>query len=260
VKVENQGSQLTQVHLENGHWNIANAGITCCCVSLSVHPSVTSQCSTETAKCRIMQTAPHNSPVTVVFWCQKSLQNSNRVAPSGGTKCRWGRLNAGTVAENGNFRHKALSTWLSCKFITLSVHIICLQHIRSDAAWSAGLSATADPCCTHTCWMMVTMSSCVMILTAQHIWCWEGCTTTILGCCDCQQSLGFRYRAACSIRCGEQWWLSGQWKGELLQLFCAVLCTTVVHDDTHTYTTVIAVLTDDCWLRFRFLWVFLHVS
>jgi len=32
------------------------------------------------------------------------------------------------------------------KFITLGVHLICLQHVRRDAARRAGLSATADPC------------------------------------------------------------------------------------------------------------------
>ena len=29
----------------------------------------------------------------------------------------------------------------------LSVHLICLQHVRRDAARRAGSSATADPCC-----------------------------------------------------------------------------------------------------------------
>jgi len=28
----------------------------------------------------------------------------------------------------------------------MSVHLICLQHVRRDAARRAGLSATADPC------------------------------------------------------------------------------------------------------------------
>jgi len=30
--------------------------------------------------------------------------------------------------------------------ITLSVHHICLQHIRCDAAHNMGLSVSADPC------------------------------------------------------------------------------------------------------------------
>jgi len=53
---------------------------------------VTSQCSTETAKCRITQTMPHDSPGTLVFFCQRSWQNSNGVKANGGAKCRWGRL------------------------------------------------------------------------------------------------------------------------------------------------------------------------
>jgi len=43
--------------------------------------SVTCRCSTETAKYRIRQTMPHDSPGTLVFWYQRSQQNSNRVSP-----------------------------------------------------------------------------------------------------------------------------------------------------------------------------------
>jgi len=43
---------------------------------LSVHLSITSQCSTETAKHRIPQTMPHDSSGILIFWCQKSQQNS----------------------------------------------------------------------------------------------------------------------------------------------------------------------------------------
>ena len=38
----------------------------------SVRPSVTSRCSTKTAKRRITRTTPHDSPGTLVFWCQRS--------------------------------------------------------------------------------------------------------------------------------------------------------------------------------------------
>jgi len=44
---------------------------------LSVCLSVTSRCSTETAKRRITQATPHDSTGTLVFWCLKSRQNSN---------------------------------------------------------------------------------------------------------------------------------------------------------------------------------------
>ena len=54
-------------------------------------------------------------------------------------------LNAGVVAENCHFRREAVSTYLGCKFITLSVHLICLQHIHHDAARRMGLSVTAKP-------------------------------------------------------------------------------------------------------------------
>jgi len=62
----------------------------CLSVCLFVHPSVTSRCSTKTAKRRITQTAPQDSPGTLVFWCQRSPRNSTGVTPYGGTKCRWG--------------------------------------------------------------------------------------------------------------------------------------------------------------------------
>jgi len=35
---------------------------------------------------------PHDSPGTLIFWCQISCQNSKGVTPNGGAKCRWGRL------------------------------------------------------------------------------------------------------------------------------------------------------------------------
>jgi len=56
------------------------------CVRLSVHLSVTRQHCTEMAKHRITQTTPHNSLGTLVFWCQRSGRNSDRVTPNGGTK------------------------------------------------------------------------------------------------------------------------------------------------------------------------------
>jgi len=56
----------------------------------SVRPSVTSRSSTKTAKRRITQTTPHDSPGTLVFWSQRSPRNSTGVTPYGGAKCRWG--------------------------------------------------------------------------------------------------------------------------------------------------------------------------
>ena len=54
------------------------------CVCLSV---ITSQYCIKMDEHRIM---PHNSPGTLVFWCQRSSWNSNGVAPSKSAKCRWG--------------------------------------------------------------------------------------------------------------------------------------------------------------------------
>jgi len=56
---------------------------------LSVRPSVTSRCSTKTAKHRITQTTPHDTPGSLVFCCQRSPRNSTGVTPYEGAECRW---------------------------------------------------------------------------------------------------------------------------------------------------------------------------
>jgi len=48
--------------------------------------SVTSRCSTKTAKRRIKQTTPHDTPGTLVFWCQRSPRNSTGVTPYEGAE------------------------------------------------------------------------------------------------------------------------------------------------------------------------------
>ena len=62
------------------------------CVCVSVCVSVTLRYCIKTAKRRITQTTPHDSPMTLVFWCQRSCRNSNGITPYGGDKCRWGGL------------------------------------------------------------------------------------------------------------------------------------------------------------------------
>jgi len=54
-----------------------------------VRPSVTSRHCIKTAKHRITQTTPHDSPRTLVFWCQKYPRISTGVIPYGNAKCRW---------------------------------------------------------------------------------------------------------------------------------------------------------------------------
>jgi len=63
------------------------------CLSVSVCLSVTSRCSTKTAKRRITQTTPHDSPGTLVFWYQRSTRNS-----TGSPSAR--APNAGAVGQN----------------------------------------------------------------------------------------------------------------------------------------------------------------
>jgi len=60
----------------------------------------------------------------------------------GWVKCRCGSCKLAT------FDAKRCQLSSDRKFITLSVHLICLQRVRYDAARRAGMSATADPCVT----------------------------------------------------------------------------------------------------------------
>jgi len=100
-------------------------------VHLSVRPSA-SRSSTETAK-RITQTTPHDGPGTLVFCCRKARQNSNGITPNENVKGRWGRLNAGAVAE-----YWRLSTQSVVNLAWSQVYHTCLQHVRRDAAHRAG--------------------------------------------------------------------------------------------------------------------------
>jgi len=106
----------------------ASAGISC--HRVSVCPSVTSRCFTETVKRRITRTTLHNSPET--------RQNSNAVTPNGGTKCKWGRLNAGAVAEN-NWRpltRNVVNLVRSQVYHTVSTLFVCSTFaVMQRVAW-----------------------------------------------------------------------------------------------------------------------------
>ena len=114
------------------------------CVCLSA----ISRCSTETAKRRITQITPHDSPGTLVFKCRRSRQSSTGVTPNGGAAYRWGRLKLATFEKQFAITRKrrpsqASSTQFGRKFITLSIHL-CLQQVYRDAARRSGSSATAE--------------------------------------------------------------------------------------------------------------------
>jgi len=65
-------------------------------LAMALCPSLTSRSSTKTAKRRITQTTPHDSPGTLVFGCQRSPRNSTGITPCGGAKCRWGGSKSAT--------------------------------------------------------------------------------------------------------------------------------------------------------------------
>ena len=71
----------------------------CVCVSVTLRYCI------KTAKCRITQIMPHDSPLILVFWRKSSWQNLNEINPYGGDKCRWGGLKLVT------FHEKRAITW-----------------------------------------------------------------------------------------------------------------------------------------------------
>jgi len=73
------------------------AVVVCLCVCVCVCLSVTLRI--KTAKRRITQITPRDSPLTLVFSCQSSLRNSNGITPYEGDKCRWGGLKFVTFDE-----------------------------------------------------------------------------------------------------------------------------------------------------------------
>jgi len=58
--------------------------------------SVTSRCSTEMAKHRIVQTTPHNSQGTLSFFMPKSSAKLKQDHPNRRAKCKRGRLKLAT--------------------------------------------------------------------------------------------------------------------------------------------------------------------
>jgi len=73
--------------------------VMCLCVSVCVCVCLTLRYCIKTAKRIITQTTPHDSRMTLVFWCQRSWRNANGITPYGGDKCRWGGLKLVTFYE-----------------------------------------------------------------------------------------------------------------------------------------------------------------
>ena len=87
---------LTVIFTARCHASAVLAMGLCLCLCLSVCLSVTSRSSTKTAKRRITETKPHDSPGTLVFWCQRSPRNSTGVTPYEGAECRGGGSKSAT--------------------------------------------------------------------------------------------------------------------------------------------------------------------
>jgi len=71
----------------------------------------------------------------------RSWQNSNGVmpTPNAGIKCRWGRINAGAVAENWRLLTRSIVSLARLQvYYTERVHVICLQHVHRSVSTSRG--------------------------------------------------------------------------------------------------------------------------
>ena len=71
----------------------------CVCVCLCLCLSVTSRSSTKTAKRRITQTTPHDTPGSLVFWCQRLPRNSTGVTPYRGHQMQVGWVKIGDFRQ-----------------------------------------------------------------------------------------------------------------------------------------------------------------
>jgi len=110
---------------------LASAGISCRRVSVCL--SITSQCSTETAKCSITQIMPHDSPGT--FLTPKISAKLKQDHPNRGAKCRCHRLNAGVVADNWRLSMQSVVNWAQSQ-VYHTEHPCSLFAARSP--WCSG--------------------------------------------------------------------------------------------------------------------------
>jgi len=82
------------------------------CVCRSIRPS--RRYCIKTARCRITQIPPYDSPGTLVFRFQKSRRNSNKITPTGAP-------NRGEVDLNGDFRPLFRYISETCKIETVTI-------------------------------------------------------------------------------------------------------------------------------------------
>jgi len=109
------------------------------CVCLSV----TSRCSTKTAKRRITQITPHDSPGTLVFWSYRSARNSTGVTSYEGAECRWGGSKSVTFSQITGYmsktvqdrsNRKSYADWWHCRWpwVPPNHPIFCILHRHSQ--------------------------------------------------------------------------------------------------------------------------------
>ena len=127
---------------------------------LSVRPSVTSRCSTKTAKRRITQITPNDIAVTLVFCCQRSRRNSTGITLCEGAKCTWGSgghtggasgavhqgprpLRAHQQRPDSNFFEKLTLSYSDFVHCWRPAHQLCNEQFR-NAANRTAVSLSSD--------------------------------------------------------------------------------------------------------------------
>jgi len=106
-------------------------------VSVCMCVSVTLRYCIKTAKHRITQIMPHDSPLTLVFWHQSSLRNSKSITPNGGDKCRWGGLKFVTFDKKLRYKSKTVQDRRIVS-IKIKQEVVCALsngYVSDDLGW-----------------------------------------------------------------------------------------------------------------------------
>jgi len=109
----------------------------CICVCVCVCVSVILLYCIKTAKRRITQIMPHDSPGTLVFWYQSSRRNSNGITPYGGDKCRWGGSKIGHSRQKTRYNSKTVQ-YRRVVSIKVESEVICSLsngHVSDHLRW-----------------------------------------------------------------------------------------------------------------------------
>ena len=104
-------------------------------VSVCVCHKSPSRCSTETAKRRITQTAPHDSPGNLVYWRQRSPRNFTGAQPVWGRQMQVGWVKIGDFRQITGYISKTISSDTTDRQSLLNVTDFDVSEWLIAAAW-----------------------------------------------------------------------------------------------------------------------------